>query len=135
LLLLRYHHLAPLGREHTRGRLVHVGEEDTLHATKQQPDPLALGALRGNPFWKRRRAKTDRREQLLHRSQALLHRFGIGPDDAPNGAFVPEATHRPLHTNAYFRALNARLRTAQSHGEAVAILRDIADEIVNGTFP
>jgi RsiW-degrading membrane proteinase PrsW (M82 family) len=72
---------------------------------------------------------------LLHRSQALLHRFGIGPDDAPNGAFVPEATHRPLHTNAYFRALNARLRTARSHGEAVAILRDIADEIVNGTFP
>ena len=79
-------------------------------------------------------ANRKAREQL-EEVQAQLQRFGIGPDDASNGAFMPKADHRAIHTNSYFRALNRELRDASSEEEARDILTKIRQEVIDGTFP
>ena len=70
----------------------------------------------------------------LHRAQALLHRFGIGPDEGSNGVFLPRTEHRAIHTDEYFRALNRELGDARSKEDAVEILADIRRDVHGGTF-
>jgi len=71
----------------------------------------------------------------LHQAQAQLQRLKIGPDDAPNGAFLPRGDHRSIHTDRYFRVLNERLARATSSDEAADVLARIRKEVTDGRFP
>jgi hypothetical protein len=68
-------------------------------------------------------------------ARKVLERFGIGLDDATNGAFLPEAQHDHLHTNVYYDAVNGELAAARSRSEAEQILRSIARRLAEGRFP
>ncbi len=67
-------------------------------------------------------------------AQKILSKFGIGPDDAVNGVFLPKSIHAPLYTKRYFEKVNFALREAGSKNEAIGILEDIADQLKAGTF-
>jgi hypothetical protein len=65
----------------------------------------------------------------------VLQKFGIGINEASNGAFLPATVHRPLHTKAYLNAVNEALAKATTRQEAIGILQDIGRAIQAGGFP
>ncbi|MBE5951419.1 MAG: hypothetical protein E7260_07455 [Lachnospiraceae bacterium] len=75
-------------------------------------------------------------------ARAILQKFGIGINDAVNGVFLPtekgvsEAMYHPsLHTDQYYRIVTELLSQANSREEVMDILVDIAEQLLNGTFP
>jgi len=67
--------------------------------------------------------------------RAALERFGIGINEAVNGVFLPQATHAPLHTNAYYGAVNNALAQATTRQEALQVLQAIGQRLAASTFP
>jgi RHS repeat-associated protein len=76
-------------------------------------------------------------------ARAILAREGIDINEAANGVFLPAnrsvavppaQTHSTVHTNAYYNAVNQRLADA-APGTVRSVLADIAQELLNGTFP
>jgi hypothetical protein len=55
-------------------------------------------------------------------AQAALEKFGIGINDAANGAFLPSGVHVRIHTNAYYETVNSALRQATTRQEALQAL-------------
>lgn len=55
-------------------------------------------------------------------ARAVLDRFGIGINDAANGAFLPSGVHARIHTNAYYDAVNGALSQATTRQEALQVL-------------
>jgi hypothetical protein len=75
-------------------------------------------------------------------ARAVLRRFDIGINDAANGVFLPAtrivpnaagaAVHSPLHTRAYYQAVNAALRRAATREEALEVLNDLRHGLLSG---
>mgnify|MGYP000356006659 CR=1 FL=1 len=55
-------------------------------------------------------------------ARAVLDRFGIGINDAANGAFLRSGAHNGLHTNAYYETVNSALSQATTRQEALQVL-------------
>jgi A nuclease family of the HNH/ENDO VII superfamily with conserved AHH len=55
-------------------------------------------------------------------ARAVLDRFGIGINDAANGAFLPSGVHARIHTNAYYETVNSALSQATTRQEALQVL-------------
>ncbi|MCA3718063.1 MAG: AHH domain-containing protein, partial [Brevundimonas sp.] len=68
-------------------------------------------------------------------ARATLSRFGIGIDSAANGIFLPAGQHAPLHTSAYYSAVNAALSGVASRAQAEAVLQGIGRALLTGSFP
>jgi hypothetical protein len=68
-------------------------------------------------------------------AQGALERLGIEINDAENGVFLPTLQHDHLHSNAYYTAINRALAGAKTKSEAEEILRSIARQLEEGTFP
>jgi hypothetical protein len=71
----------------------------------------------------------------VHRSRAILQKFGIGINDAENGVFLPLKTHYQIHTNAYYEAVEAELKLATTREEVIDVLAGIRYTLMNGGFP
>lgn len=82
-----------------------------------------------------RGAPAQRRRAQLHQAQARLEKLGVRPDDAANGMFLKTGTHRKIHTNRYFEALNERLGRARTKDEAEDILVRVQRDVEQGRFP
>jgi RHS repeat-associated protein len=77
-------------------------------------------------------------------ARAVLQREGVGINHADNGVFLPKNTsvpnpsgaqvHSTVHTNVYYNAVNAALRSA-SAGTVRDVLVDIANQLLGGGFP
>jgi phage-related protein len=74
-------------------------------------------------------------------AQKILAKFDIDINDASNGVFLPtvedasEALYHPsLHTNEYYETVNTMLRRAENKDDALEILDDIAEQLLDGTF-
>jgi len=75
----------------------------------------------------------------------ILKRFGIKVDEAVNGVFLPgyktspnptgKIIHGNLHTDEYYRRVEAALNLANTKGDAVRILRGIAWKLEHGMMP
>ncbi|MFO0228680.1 AHH domain-containing protein, partial [Gemmatimonas sp.] len=52
-------------------------------------------------------------------ARAVLERFGIGINDAANGAFLRSGVHARIHTNAYYDAVNSALSQATTRQEVL----------------
>lgn len=75
------------------------------------------------------------------RAREILEKYNIDINDANNGVFLPtvkgvsEATyHRAMHTAEYYRKVIELLEEATSREDCIEILRDIAEQLLNGTF-
>ena len=78
-------------------------------------------------------------------AREVLTRFGIGINSAINGVFLPATKavagssnailHRPMHTEAYYRAVNEALLRARSRAQAEAILKNVAKQLSSGVAP
>ena len=68
-------------------------------------------------------------------SRQILRDFGMGIDDAVNGAFVPVSRHLRLHTNKYHAAVQEALQEAATKEEALSILKLLSDRLRSGMFP
>jgi hypothetical protein len=76
-------------------------------------------------------------------ARAALKRFNVDINSADNGLFLPQARgctapgcrHPNLHTNEYYDEVNRRLAQASTQEEAMAVLWDIREELLAGTFP
>lgn len=87
-------------------------------------------------------AGTDRR---AGEARAALERFEIDINSADNGVFLPAnlgtpnaeglAVHRAVHTDAYFRAVNALLGQATTRGEVLEALAYVRSRLLSGGFP
>lgn len=71
-----------------------------------------------------------------------LESLGIGINNEANGVFLPtqrgasEAAYHPsLHTKAYYKEVNDRLKDVEDRDEAMEVLRKIEKELLAGTFP
>jgi hypothetical protein len=83
------------------------------------------------------------------RARALLDQVGIDIDDEVNGVFLPmykrhtphpdlpEAyAHLPVHTDIYYLNITDALMSEQNDREGTEdVLRDIARQLTDGTFP
>lgn len=74
-------------------------------------------------------------------ARAILQKFGLNINDAANGVFLPTikgkgttAYHPSLHTNAYYEEINNLLQNASSRQDVLDILKDIGEQLSNGTF-
>ncbi len=76
-------------------------------------------------------------------AQAILKREGIDINEATNGVFLPKnkafasppaMTHSTIHTDRYYQAITGELQQA-APGTVRDLLEDIAQRILNGTFP
>jgi len=67
-------------------------------------------------------------------ARAVLEMEGIDVNSAHNGVFISEQYHWMLHTPEYYEAVNEALVNA-APGTVQAVLRSIANQIVQGTFP
>lgn len=79
----------------------------------------------------------------------ILAQVGIGIDDAVNGVFLPmyrkhtphpdmpdAHAHLTVHTDIYYLNIEELLREEQGDKEGIkAVLKDIAEELTDGTFP
>jgi RHS repeat-associated protein len=84
---------------------------------------------------------------LADPARAVLRRFGIGIDDAANGVFLPgsrevaartgatAAAHGPLHTPAYYAAVNDALSQVTTRDGALQVLGEIRNALLSGGFP
>jgi len=78
-------------------------------------------------------------------ARIVLRRFGIGINDAENGAFLPanratqviagETIHSTLHSNKYYEAVNDALAMATTKQEAIDILARIRQALQAGDYP
>lgn len=83
------------------------------------------------------------------RARALLTQVGIGIDDEANGVFLPmykihtphpdmpnAYAHLPVHTDIYYLNITAALTVESNNPEGIEdVLRDIAEQLTDGTFP
>jgi hypothetical protein len=79
------------------------------------------------------------------RARQVLQKFAIDVNDAANGVFLPgdkttvnigrEALHRPLHTNAYMKAVNEALEKAKTRQDAIDTLQAISRALRSGGYP
>ncbi len=74
-------------------------------------------------------------------ARAILQKYGININDAANGVFLPStknmaqsAYHPSLHTDQYYRTVTEMLSQASSKEDALEILFDISEQLMNGTF-
>jgi RHS repeat-associated protein len=77
-------------------------------------------------------------------ARAILENEGININAAENGVYLPQNTkvpnptgaqvHSKVHTDVYYDSVNAALEDAQP-GTVVDILSDIADQLLDATFP
>ena len=102
-LRLRHDHLAAFGRQYASRGFVDMPEEHPLHTTEQQRHALALRALSRNPCREIGAAKGDRRQQTLHRLQALRQKR----KDAGR-------VHQPLDAELLIQAKRHRQRAQAS---------------------
>ena len=75
----------------------------------------------------------------------MLQRLGIDINDAGNGVFLPArmtspnptgaAVHSSLHTNAYYRQVNALLGQTTTRDEALEVLAIVRGQLLSGGFP
>ena len=72
----------------------------------------------------------------------MLEKYGIDINSAENGVFLPtekevsEASyHRSLHTNAYYENVEKAFQGVSSKEEAIEVLQDIREQLLEGTFP
>lgn len=73
-------------------------------------------------------------------TRAVLHRFGIGMNEAVSGVFLPAsrvsanplsaAVHSTLHTSAYYQAVNQMLGAATTRAEALEALGAIRQALL-----
>lgn len=68
-------------------------------------------------------------------AREVLHKYGIGLDDAENGVFLPTDQHMRLHTREYYRAINGALASAKSREETIRLLRSIGLSLRAKRFP
>ena len=70
------------------------------------------------------------------RAREILKRFGIDINAAENGVLLPKAIHDGLaNDQRYMRAVLDELESASTRQDAVQILRDIGQRLLNDTFP
>ncbi len=107
-----------------------LGRNMQAKGVKRPSDTAAHHIVAGN----------DRRAA---QARAILAREGIDINDADNGVFLPANTHVPnppqmthstLNTKNYHEEVNRRLSNAPPGG-ARDVLRQIATELKDGTFP
>jgi hypothetical protein len=67
-------------------------------------------------------------------ARRVLIREKIGINEADNGAWLPRQFHWRVHTDEYYREVNNLVIRAKP-GTVRDVLRNIADQIVDGTFP
>ncbi|MCM0759877.1 AHH domain-containing protein [Sporomusa sphaeroides DSM 2875] len=74
-------------------------------------------------------------------TRAILQKYGIDIDEAVNGVFLltvkdvsNSAYHPSLHTDKYYNKVTELLRDANSREDALSILKDISDQLKQGTF-
>jgi hypothetical protein len=74
-------------------------------------------------------------------ARAILKKLGIGIDEAVNGVFLPRtvsagtgAIHAGGHARTYYELVNRALRNVRTKDEAIAVLREIAEGLRNGTI-
>ena len=73
-------------------------------------------------------------------AREILLKYGIDINDAENGVFLPTvkdvggAYHPSLHTDQYYRKVTEELYAATSREDAIDILSDIAEQLMEGTF-
>lgn len=107
-----------LRRRDSRGTWRHPGSADLPQRllTTSSPDKLAQ-LPRRNACW-----------------CGLRSTYGVFlPDRATSAA--PGMYHRTLHTNRYYEAVNNALRDVRTREEAIEVLGDIRQQLLNGTFP
>jgi hypothetical protein len=76
------------------------------------------------------------------KARDILDRFGIKINEAENGVFLPTVQgpgvvgtyHPSLNTKAYNEKVHELLRKATSKENAIEILKDIGEQLANGTF-
>ena len=78
-------------------------------------------------------------------ARTVLQRLGIDINDAGNGVFLPArmtspnptgaAVHSSLHTNAYYRQVNALLGQTTTRDEALEVLAIVRGQLLSGGFP
>ncbi|PWT92835.1 MAG: hypothetical protein C5B54_02890, partial [Acidobacteria bacterium] len=67
-------------------------------------------------------------------ARAVLEIEGISINSAENGVFLAQEYHQTIHTAEYLEAVNSLLVNA-APGTARAVLRQIANQVLAGTFP
>ncbi len=100
-----------------------------------------LGLERGNPLKAHHIVPSTHRSAQAARD--LLDRFGIGINDAVNGAPVPKAIHDRQHTGDAIRAVTDRLEEAidgiadkaVAKARLLEELQNLKIDILNGDFP
>lgn len=72
----------------------------------------------------------------------IIKRYGIDINSAENGVFLPTekgvseaAYHRSLHTNVYYENVEKAFQGISSKEEAVEVLQDIREQLIEGIFP
>ena len=68
-------------------------------------------------------------------ARRILDRYGVDVNSAANGAFLPRSVHRRVHTKSYYEAVTEALTEATSKDEAIEILHDIRQGLLDGSFP
>jgi len=69
------------------------------------------------------------------RAREILHQLGIDINAAENGVLLPEAIHTGLSRNQrYMDAVLRELEYVSTRQDAVNVLRDIGQRLLNGTF-
>jgi len=70
------------------------------------------------------------------RSRELLAKWGIGINDTENGVFLPKSIHDGLaNDKKYMKAVFEDLLKAASRDDAIRILQDIGQQLLDGTYP
>ncbi len=75
-----------------------------------------------------------------HRDMAearkILEKWGIDINSAENGVFLPDYIHNGLaNDKTYMRAVLNELERATSREDAIKILQDIGQQLLDGTYP
>jgi len=69
------------------------------------------------------------------RAREILHQLGIDINAAENGVLLPEVIHTGLSRNQrYMDAVLRELEYVSTRQDAVNVLRDIGQRLLNGTF-
>jgi hypothetical protein len=78
-------------------------------------------------------------------TRSKLQSLGVDVNSAANGAYLPRCAadcvsvpgmpHQTLHTHTYYQEVNRRLADVQTRGEAVEVLDEIRQELLDGSFP
>lgn len=91
----------------------------------------------------RRKSRLGIGNRFAQMSRNILHKAGIGIDDAANGVFLPKnmqyptppaSIHSTLHTNLYYKSIFERLSNVHIN-QVGNELKLIGDELLQGIFP